>query len=89
MNAAFKAENFIMLKKVHIRFLQVSKLVHDTVQFRAKALGTPTPNILWQKDDEPIFVTQVSAAFLKIVRKKCAGQKTKTKFVELVKNTEC
>ena len=69
MNAAFKAENFIMLKKVHIRFLQVSKLVHDTVQFRAKALGTPTPNILWQKDDEPIFVTQVSAAFLKIVRK--------------------
>ncbi|XP_023325298.1 titin isoform X2 [Eurytemora carolleeae] len=37
---------------------EVSKLVHDTVQFRAKALGTPTPNILWQKDDEPIFVTQ-------------------------------
>ena len=27
-------------------------------QFRAKALGTPKPNILWQKDDEPIFITE-------------------------------
>ena len=77
MNAAFKAENF----------LQVSKLVHDTVQFRAKALGTPTPNILWQKDDEPIFVTQVSAAFLKIARKKMCRTKTRTKLVEWVKNS--
>jgi len=37
---------------------EVSKFAHETVQFRAKALGTPTPNILWQKDDEPIFITQ-------------------------------
>ena len=37
----------------------MTKLAHDTVQFRAKALGTPTPNILWQKDNEPIFITQV------------------------------
>jgi len=32
--------------------------VHDTVQFRAKALGTPRPNILWQKDEDPIFITE-------------------------------
>jgi len=37
---------------------EVSKFSHETVQFRAKALGTPTPNILWQKDNEPIFITQ-------------------------------
>jgi len=72
---------------VQIRFLQVSKLVHDTVQFRAKALGTPTPNILWQKDDEPIFVTQVSAAFFKIARKEMYRTKTKTKLVEWVENS--
>jgi hypothetical protein len=28
--------------------------------FRAKALGTPPPNLLWQKDGEPIFVTKES-----------------------------
>ena len=27
------------------------RMVHDTVQFRVKALGTPRPSILWQKDD--------------------------------------
>jgi len=32
--------------------------LHDTVQFRAKALGTPRPNILWQKDEDPIFITE-------------------------------
>jgi len=36
---------------------EVAKYAHETVQFRAKALGTPKPNILWQKDDEPIFIT--------------------------------
>ena len=35
-----------------------TRYVHQTVQFRAKALGTPKPNILWQKDDEPIFITE-------------------------------
>jgi len=35
---------------------EVEKFCHDKVQFRAKALGTPKPNILWQKDDEPIFI---------------------------------
>lgn len=34
------------------------KYQHQTVQFRAKALGTPKPNILWQKDEEPIFITE-------------------------------
>jgi len=37
---------------------EVFKCAHETIQFRAKALGTPTPNILWQKDHEPIFITQ-------------------------------
>ena len=32
--------------------------VHETAKFRAKALGTPPPNLLWQKDGEPIFVTK-------------------------------
>jgi hypothetical protein len=27
---------------------------------RAKALGTPPPNLLWQKDGDPIFVTKES-----------------------------
>jgi len=37
---------------------EVAKYAHETVQFRAKALGTPKPNILWQKDDEPVFLTE-------------------------------
>jgi len=37
---------------------EVAKYAHETVQFRAKALGTPKPNILWQKDDEPVFITE-------------------------------
>ena len=35
-----------------------TRSIHQTVQFRAKALGTPKPNILWQKDEEPIFITE-------------------------------
>ena len=35
-----------------------TRSLHQTVQFRAKALGTPKPNILWQKDEEPIFITE-------------------------------
>jgi hypothetical protein len=34
--------------------------LHETARFRAKALGTPAPNLLWQKDGEPIFVTKES-----------------------------
>ena len=37
---------------------EVAKYAHETVQFRAKALGTPKPNILWQKDEEPVFITE-------------------------------
>lgn len=37
---------------------ETTRYVHQTVQFRAKALGTPKPNILWQKDDDPIFITE-------------------------------
>ena len=37
---------------------ETTRYIHQTAQFRAKALGTPKPNILWQKDDEPIFITE-------------------------------
>ena len=37
---------------------ETTRYLHQTVQFRAKALGTPKPNILWQKDEEPIFITE-------------------------------
>ena len=35
---------------------------HDTMflQFRAKALGTPRPNILWQKDEVSPIATDIS-----------------------------
>jgi len=37
---------------------ETTKYAHQSVQFRAKALGTPKPNILWEKDNEPIFITE-------------------------------
>jgi len=37
---------------------EATRTEHDTVMLRVKALGTPKPNILWQKDEEPIFITE-------------------------------
>ncbi len=50
--------------------------------FRAKALGTPPPNLLWQKDGEPIFVTKETTLLSYSEKKKKRNKKQKSQGIK-------